>query len=143
LSKAKTNSDSKYFAFWKDIWKVSLKHGICPFGRCDLSTKACEHLERHASYDSSERFIKPEVFFIDDIEEKPAADHAESGEIWALFKKLRKYGLDNDQIGILIRKFGYGFTHRQIMEDMHFTSFKIFTTRLNRALDTLRKRGYE
>jgi hypothetical protein len=127
---------------WKDIWKVALKHQICPFGRCDLSARACEHLNKFSGYDSSERAIKPQVLFIDDIEERPNVEPQEPGKVWELFKKLRKFGMKNDQIGILIRKFGYDMTRREILEDMGYTSNKMFEIRYNRAIDELRKRGF-
>jgi hypothetical protein len=127
---------------WKDLWKVALKHQICPFGRCDLSERACEHLNKFTNYDSSERAIKPQVMFIDDIDEKPNTEVQESGQIWELFKKLRKFGMRNDQIGILVRKFGKDMTRREIMEDMGWTSNKMFEIRYNQAIDALRKRGF-
>jgi hypothetical protein len=62
--------------------------------------------------------------------------------IWDTYKKLRKYGLNRDQIGILIRKFCLGMTSRQIMEAMGWTSHQTFYRRYRAALKDLKTRGF-
>jgi hypothetical protein len=76
------------------------------------------------------------------VEDKAQPEAPVRGQVWDLFKKLRKHGLTNDQIGILIRKFGYDMSRERIMQDMGWTSAKMFTLRYNQALDALRKRGF-
>jgi hypothetical protein len=102
----------------------------------------CEHLDRFLKYDPASREKKPEIVFIEDVEKKPWIDKEEPGQVWELFKKLRRHGLKNDQIGILIREFGYNMTREQIMRDMGWSSVRMYVLRYNAALVTLRKRGF-
>lgn len=143
MTTAKKSSAGRYSALWDDIWKVSLKHQICPFARCDLSKGSCEHLDRHANYDTSARLYQPSVYFIHDIEEKAVEATQPKGEIWELFKKLRRYGLGRDQIGILLRKFGKDMSRAEILEDMNWTSNQTYDRRYRDAIATLKRRGYK
>lgn len=147
------DSRKKYHNFWTAIWRISLEHKICPFARCDLSKSTCRHLSRFINYNPSDRKIQPDVFFIDDIEEEAdTRGPKEAGEVWEFFKKLRKYkrrgardkgGLSNDQIGILVRKFGMNMNDEQIRSDMNWTSKSMFDIRYNSAIDLFRKLGFE
>lgn len=61
---------------------------------------------------------------------------------WALFKQIRGYGLADDQIAILVRKFGLDMALRDIQVDMGFTSYGSLYRRYKDALEILKRGGF-
>lgn len=78
----------------------------------------------------------------DDIESYGAPEREATSEVWDLFKKLRRYGLERDQISILLRRFVLDMTMRQICAEMGWTSMQTLYRRYRKALATLKKRGF-
>jgi diphthamide synthase subunit DPH2 len=121
------------------VWKRALVSGRCPFANCDISKKTCDHLDRHLAYGESQYTPQVPVNYTDQIERYAELD-LDKRDVWGMFKKLRKCGLDRDQIGVLIRVFCFDMTQRQILEDMHWTSFGMLQRRYKSALRQLQKR---
>lgn len=123
---------------------------MCPFYGCDITKRTCGHLDRYLSYEDSTYTDKESkkvkghevsLVYTNDIDEYSLGAELRSLGVWDLFKKLRRYGLDRDQIGILVRKFGKNMTNRQIIEDMGWTSHNHLYRRYKQALHDLAERG--
>lgn len=143
MKRGKKHSERKSHQLWDQIWKEGLKAGVCPVKGCDIKEETCEHLDEHLRYqpgypDEEEA----SVYFTDRIEEYSREEPKGVGA-WELFKKLRQYGLNRDQIGILVRKFAYNMSREQIKRDMNYTSNQTFDRRYKEALATLKKRGFK
>lgn len=140
------NSKKKSLERLEKAWKSALDKGRCLEG-CILDKRTCVHLDRYLARhrDRGSSAFRPQVKLLmaGDIDEfSRLKEEFEEGGVWDLFKKLRKYGLARDQIGILIRKFAYGMSNRTILEDMAWTSHSALHRRYIDALKTLKKRGF-
>jgi hypothetical protein len=139
------NSDGKSARFWEKTWKQALQKGECPLAGCDITKQTCTHLDRYLAF-SKHKYPKDReanLRFTSDIDDFSlrAEKNTRPGQIWSLFKKLRAAGLERDQIGILLRKFGYGMTNRAIMKDMGWTSHDSLYRRYRKAMHTLTLRN--
>lgn len=139
-------SKTKSKEYWDVLWAKALKRGVCLRDGCDIRTKTCVHLDEHLKYQTtSPKFKKGFVTGIDlDTVQESNLEKAEAGEgAWELFKKLRKFGLDRDQVVILVRRFAYNMSIRSIANDMNYLSKSEVQRRLSDALATLKRRGFE
>lgn len=135
------------------LWKEALAKGVCPFAGCDIRKETCHHLDRYLTMNNKNyinasgqqvpsihgREVK--LSYVDWIDEKPGEKEPESGQVWALFKKLRAFGLQNDQVAILIRRFAYGMTFKQIYDEMHWVSMGTLHKRYKHAVDKIKREG--
>lgn len=99
------------------------------------------HLDLFLEYDPGAPRYRLQSIATSDIEEFPAPE-PESGVIWQMFRRLRKYPISNDQIGIILRKFVMNYSHRQILEDMGYTSHGTLAQRLKSAFAILKSCGF-
>lgn len=127
---------------WQALWRRALEAGVCPFESCDIRTSTCEHLDNYLEWGSSRKFFEPRLRAEsrDDIDEFPelAPCLSNTEGIWALFRHLRKLPLENDQIRILIRKYGLGQGRPLIMRELGWKSVSHYQRRLRLAVETLR-----
>lgn len=126
------------------LWTEALSKGLCPLAGCDITQATCEHLDAYLDYGPQMFGPTPSVFYTDQIERYPGEESKDpTTGSWDLYKKLRRTGLDNDQILILIDRFAVGSTFRQIMEARNYTSMQTLLRRFNKALEHLKRRGYD
>lgn len=126
-------------------WKKALAKGECWIGGCNISKKTCQHLDARMDYGRHMYEGRVGLYYTDMIEE-------EAGELrttnpaegcWDMYKKLKGYGLQGDQILILLRKFVLGMNTSQIKRDMGWTSWDTLYSRYRAALRHLKKKGYK
>ncbi len=136
------NSDGKSSRRLERRWKYALKKRVCPFAKCDLSKGTCEHLDNYLNFGRHIYEGEVPLIYTEDIDRFGGSGATPQDGAWAMFKTLRKYGIANDQIQILVRKFAYDMSHRQIMAELGWLSFKTFDRRYHEALAALKHRGF-
>lgn len=131
----------------KEQWKQDLKTGVCRVGNCDITRKPCKHL--NAYLNAYGKYIGPghethnvETVSRENIERLAEPPKEVRPNVWKFFKLLRSYGLYNDQIGILIRKFCFNMSRAKIIKEMGWVSNQTYDRRLKRALEVLKDRGF-
>jgi hypothetical protein len=92
--------------------------------------------------DGKQKHMKISTVYTNEIENFGGEDVQRPGA-WEMFKKLRRYGLNRDQVGILIRKFVYEMSNRQILEEMGWTSHSALYRRYREALTILKSKGFK
>jgi hypothetical protein len=125
------------------MWKRALRTRKCPYDGCDLRLATCQHLDNYLQFGRHYFERQVNIRFTDQIERFSEMGESREGEVWALFRKLRSLGLANDQVSLLLRKFVYGMTRKQIMADMGWTSNRAFDDRLAQAMQALKDRGFK
>lgn len=150
-------SENKSKRDLEGLWKKALQNGECPFGGCNLSDNTCEHLDGYLSYienphlnyvrksEGEQKGLpkrKVRTLYTSDIDDYAVTEETTSG-VWELFKKLKKYGLARDQIGVVLRRACLEMNFRQIAEDMNWTHPQYAFRRYQEAIKTLRTRGYK
>lgn len=136
------------------LWTQALSDGVCPFKGCDIKTKTCWHLDQYLKVDGNTRVgpnghvIKrgrdgePSIYPFEHVEEmKVKTEKVVKGQVWDLFKKLRHFGIPNHQIGILVRRFGYGMSFGEIQKEMGWTTYHGMYSHYRNAMNKIKKEG--
>src|SRR4051812_23235081 len=101
----KTNSEKSSKAKLERLWKHALKKKVCFVGGCNIAKVPCEHLDRFLEYGPSQFSPKPNVKTTSDIDDFSFGFERQKSAVegvWSFYKKIKGFGLANDQILILI-----------------------------------------
>lgn len=98
--------------------------------------------KKHGKKFSSEEV---QLLYTSDIDDFSIFVQTEKGQgsVWRFYKKLRKFALDRDEIGVLVRRFCLDMTWGQILADMNWTSRSMLDRRYSSALRKLKNRGFK
>lgn len=126
------------------LWRESFQKGECLVG-CKLrGPHPCEHLESWLKRRGERRVNEPHFFYTDTIEEfsgdvEKGADVTRG--IWKAFKMLRRSGLQNHQILILLDRDVMGKSFRQMVEERGWSSYGTLHREYKKAIEFLRRKG--
>lgn len=100
-------------------------------------------MDNYLEWGTTRAFFEPRVKInrrvaIDDVPEGGRFLSNTEG-VWVLFTHLRKLPLENDQIRLLIRKYGLGQGRPTIMRELGWKSTSHYQRRLSLALEVVRK----
>lgn len=73
---------------------------------------------------------------------KVPQDESKRTTVWLMFKSIRGYGLSNEEIGIILRKFAINMSEYQIQIDMGWTSRYLVRRFLKSGLKKLKVGGF-
>lgn len=142
--------EKKYFGKkskeqWHEFWRKALEVGECPFESCEIKTATCKHLDHYLKW-GHRRFYKDpgiDVMFDEQIDQYGDAEKIFSNTqgVWRLFKVLRRFDLTNDQVRILVRKFGLGMGRPAILRELGWKSHRGYDKLVANAIRTIKASG--
>lgn len=123
-----------------DLWKEAFKRNECPYG-CELKTYVCDHFNEVLPKPSG-RSVKPKyVRYLDSLSRNLLPVY--QGNERSFRTSLKPYGLADELIQLLVDKFVYNKSYREIEQEHQFESIGGVYSTFRMIFSALKAKGYK